>query len=357
MGRHALMGTQIRAEAEPVPLLPDSVDPFALSLNENPFPPLPAVHSALIESLTVANRYPDFLPERLRTLIAGHIGVHSEQVVVGSGATGVALQVLRAVTSPGDRIVLSTPTFDGYPIIARMAELTAVSIPLDHHGRHDLDAMAEAASQARVVVVCRPHNPTGTVESVADLERFLQRVPDDTVVLLDEAYVEFVAEALRVDAVALIARHRNVVVLRTFSKAYGLAGLRIGYGFCAPDLGRRLWTMQLPFGMGITSLVAVSASYAAETELRQRIQLITAERRYLQRRLRSAGVHTHEAHANFLYLPSFSRPWREVFDDTGLHLRHYDDGAVRITLGGRRSTKSILAAVDAARGGPPAGHL
>ena len=186
-----------------------------------------------------------------------------------------------------------------------MARLISVTVALDEHGHHDLDAMAEAASQARVVVVCRPHNPTGTVEPAADIERFLQRVPSDTVVLLDEAYVEFLA------ARAPDRRPRrwssgipNVVVLRTFSKAYGLAGLRIGYGFCAPDLASRLWTMQLPFGVGITGLVAVAASYDAESQLQQRIRMIASERRYLRRRLRSMGVYSTDAHANFVYLPA-----------------------------------------------------
>ena len=137
--------------------------------------------------------------------------------------------------------------------------------------------MADAARHARVVVLCRPHNPTGTVESAADVERFLRRVPSDTVVLLDEAYVEFLAPEHRIDAPALVARYPNVVVLRTFSKAYGLAGLRIGYGFCAPELARRLWAMQLPFGIGVTGLVAVAASYDAEAELQQRIRMISAE--------------------------------------------------------------------------------
>ena len=145
----------------------------------------------------------------------------------------------------------------------------------------------------RVVVVCRPHNPTGTFEPAADIERFLRRVPPDTVVLLDEAYVEFLSPEYRIDAPALVERYPNVVVLRTFSKAYGLAGLRIGYGFCAPDLARRLWTMQPPFGIGITSLVAVAASYDAESQLRQRIRMIASERRYLRMRLRSMGVVQH----------------------------------------------------------------
>ena len=210
-------------------------------------------------------------------------------MVIGAGATGVIMQVLSAVTSPGDRIVMTSPTFDGYPIFAQMARLVSVTVALDEHGHHDLDAMAEAASQARVVVVCRPHNPTGTVEPAADIELFLQRVPSDTVVLLDEAYVEFLAPEHRIDAPALVERFPNVVVLRTFSKAYGLAGLRIGYGFCAPDLARRLWTMQLPFGIGITGLVAVAASYDAESQLQQRIRMIASERRYLRMRLQFDG--------------------------------------------------------------------
>ena len=120
--------------------------------------------------------------------------------MIGAGATGVIMQVLSAVTSPGDRMVMTSPTFDGYPIFAQMARLVSVTVALDEHGHHDLDAMAEAAGQARVVVVCRPHNPTGTVEPAADIELFLQRVPSDTVVLLDEAYVEFLAPEHRIDA-------------------------------------------------------------------------------------------------------------------------------------------------------------
>ena len=331
--------------AEVLGTLPDAVDPYALSLNENPFPPLPAVRSALIESIDAANRYPEFLPERLRALIAGHVGVRDEQVVIGVGATGVIMQVLRAMTNPGDRMVTTSPTFDGYPIFAQMARLIPVTMPLDAHGRHDLDALADAASDAKVVVLCRPHNPTGTLESAADVERFLRRVPSDTVVLLDEAYVEFVAPEHRIDAPALVERFPNVAVVRTFSKAYGLAGLRIGYGFGSPELVKTLWTMQLPFGMSITSAVAVAASYDAEAELRQRIGLITGERSYLRRRMRAMSIYSTDGHANFVYLPAAGRPWRQVFDDAGMQVRHYADGGVRITVGSRASTRAVLAAV------------
>jgi len=333
------------AAVEVVAALPDAVDPFALSLNENPFPPLPAVRSALINAIDSANRYPEFLPHQLRGLIADRVGVREEQVVLGAGATGVALQVLHSVTSPGDRIVLTSPTFDGYPILAEMARLSSVSVPLDEHGHHDLDALADAASDAKVVVLCRPHNPTGTLESSADVERFLQRVPSDTIVLLDEAYIEFVAPEHRLDAPALVQRFPNVVVLRTFSKAYGLAGLRIGYGFGAPELAKTLWTMQLPFGISITSAVAVAASYDAENQLQQRIRFVASERRYLQRRLRSMGIYCTDAHANFLYLPAAGRSWRQQFDAAGVRARHFADGGVRVTVGGRASTRAVLAAL------------
>ncbi|MGV0787062.1 aminotransferase class I/II-fold pyridoxal phosphate-dependent enzyme [Mycolicibacterium sp. XJ2] len=331
--------------AEALGALPTSLDPMALSLNENPFPPLPSVRSALSASIEAANRYPEYLPERLRSLIAGHTGLCDEQVVVGAGATGVIMQVLHAVTDPGDRIVMASPTFDGYPIFAQVARLESVTVALDAHGHHDLDAMASAAEDARVVVVCRPHNPTGTIEHAAELERFIRRLSPETVVLLDEAYAEFLAPECRIDAVGLVARYPNVVVLRTFSKAYGLAGLRIGYGFCAPQLARRLWSMQLPFGIAITALVAVAASFDAEAELCQRIRMITSERRHLRMRLRSMGVYSTESNANFVYVPNCGRGWGQIFETNGVRVRQYADGGVRITVGDRRSTRAVVAAV------------
>jgi histidinol-phosphate aminotransferase len=327
---------------------PTAIDPLALSLNENPFPPLPAVRSALIRSIYAANRYPEFLPERLRSLIANHLGLPADRVVLGAGATGVVLQTLQAVTSPGDAIAIASPTFDGYPIVAQMARLNILTVPLDAHGHNDLDGLADAAANARVVVVCRPHNPTGTMEPTAEVLRFLRRVPRDTVVLLDEAYIEFAAPEDRIDVLELLVRFPNVVVVRTFSKAYGLAGLRIGYGLASPELAGTLWSQQLPFGVAITSLLAVAASYRAEDQLLQRIQSINAERRYLRMRLSALGIYTTDAHANFMYLPSRGRPWHEVFAESGLHVRHYADGGARITVGNRASTLAVLSAIGKA---------
>jgi histidinol-phosphate aminotransferase len=337
-------GTSVTAEV--LATLPQAVDPLALSLNENPFPPLPAVRSALIRSIDAANRYPEFLPGQLRRLVADRVGVDEEQVVLGAGATGVVMQVLHAVTRPGDRIVFSQPTFDGYPIFAEMARLTAVTVPLNQHGHHDLAAMAEAAADARVVVLCRPHNPTGTVESISAVEWFLTQIPSDSVVLLDEAYIEFVASRYRIDGPALVRRFPNVVVLRTFSKAYGLAGLRIGYGFAAPELAGRVWTMQLPFGMSNLSAAAVAASYDAEAQLVHRIRRISSERNHLRLRLMAMGIYSTDSHTNFVYLPPGRAPWRDVFAESGVQVRHYPDGGARITVGDLPSTLAVLSAVE-----------
>jgi histidinol-phosphate aminotransferase len=325
--------------------IPNAVDPHALSLNENPFPPLPAVRSVLVRSIDAANRYPEFLPERLRNLIAGRIGVPADQVVLGAGATGVVLQALQALTVPGDAIAMSSPTFDGYPIIAEMTRLRSLTVALDKHGHNDLDGLADAAAHARVVVVCRPHNPTGTLEPTAELFRFLRRVSRGTTVLLDEAYIEFAAPEHRIDVSALVRRFPNVVVVRTFSKAYGLAGLRIGYGLASGELAQTLWSQQLPFGIAMTSLPAVAASYDAEDQLLQRIRAITAERRYLRMRLSALGIFTTDAHANFVYLPSRGRLCPEVFAESGLHVRCYPDGGARITVGSRASTQAVLSTV------------
>ena len=337
-------GTSVAAEV--IASLPQAVDPHALSLNESPFPPLPAVRSALTHSLDGANRYPEFLPGQLPRMIADRIGVQDEQVVVGAGASGVAMQVLHAVTRPGDRIVLSTPTFDGYPIFAKMARLRPVTVPLDQYGYQDLVGMAEAAAEAKVVVLCRPHNPTGTLEAVFALEWFLQQMPSDTIVLLDEAYIEFVAARYRVDGPELVRRFPNVVVLRTFSKAYGLAGLRIGYGFAAPELAATVSALQLPFGMSNLAVAAVAASYDAEAQLAQRIRRITSERNNVRLRLMAMGVYSMDSHANFVYLPIARRPWREVFADAGLRVRCYDDGGARISVGDQSSTLAVLSAVE-----------
>lgn len=326
----------------------DGADSFDLALSENPFTPLPSVLDAVNQALLQANRYPEFLPRRLPALIAEHLRVDVDQVVVGSGATGVAMQIMQALAAPGERIVFASPTFDGYPIMAGMVGLNAAPVPLDPDGGQDLDGLLRAVDARTVlVVVCRPHNPTGTVTSADALEAFLRCVPQRVTVLLDEACAEFLDDADAIDASALIARHPNVLVVRTFSKAYGLAGLRIGYAFGARDLIRRVQRLQLPFGMSAAATAAVGASYAAANELTERIQRITTERELLRNRLRRCGLRVPRSFANFLYLSGTDVAGR--LNRAGINVKAYPDGSARIAVGDPAASYAVLRALDGNR--------
>nr|WP_245910270.1 aminotransferase class I/II-fold pyridoxal phosphate-dependent enzyme [Nocardia amikacinitolerans] len=300
------------------------------------------------QALAQANRYPEFLPRQLPEIIARHVGVRGDQVVVGSGATGVAMQIIQAVTGGGAEIVTGTPTFDGYPIIAGMVGVNLVPVPLDASGDQDLPAMGRAIDKrTALVVVCRPHNPTGTVVSAGELKSFLGAVPNRVTVVLDEAYAEFLGPAERLDTLALLRRYSNLLVLRTFSKAYGLAGLRIGYAFGRSELVERVRRLQLPFGISTSAVAAVSASYAAEPELQTRIRLITAEREGLRNALLACGHPIPRSHANFLYLPGPGVA--TALRRAGIAAKFYPDGSARIAVGDRAAGRAVLAAVAGLR--------
>ncbi|WP_052314397.1 aminotransferase class I/II-fold pyridoxal phosphate-dependent enzyme [Nocardia thailandica] len=317
---------------------------FDLSLSENPFPPLPSVLRAVNDSLAKANRYPEFLPQRLPRVIADHLGVRPEEVVVGAGATGVAMQVLHALAGDRREMVSSTPTFDGYPIMADMADIPLVPVPLRRDGQQDPDALRRAVNRrTALVVLCRPHNPTGTVLGAGEVRSLLHAIPGRVPVLLDEAYVEFLSPADQLDLRALLAKHANLLVLRTFSKAYGLAGLRIGYCVGRGKLIERIGRQQLPFGISDAAVAAVTATYAADRELRERVDWITAEREALRGALLAAGFAVPASHANFLYLPGpgVSTALRRA----GIKAKAYPDGSARIAVGDPAAGRAVLAAL------------
>ncbi|MQY23490.1 aminotransferase class I/II-fold pyridoxal phosphate-dependent enzyme [Nocardia macrotermitis] len=313
---------------------------FDLTLSENPFPPLPSVIEALNCALAHANRYPEFLPERLPRMIADRVGVDADQVVVGAGATGVALQIMQTVAGPGRAMVFAAPTFDGYPLMAAMAGLESIAVPLDSSGRQDLWGMARAIGErTALVAVCRPHNPTGTVAAASELKAFLFGVPRHIPVILDEAYAEFLSVEELLDPLELIARYPNLLVLRTFSKAYGLAGLRIGYAFGHRDLIRRVRRLQVPFGMPETATAAVAASYAATSELSERVLRITIERELLRTSLRRNGIRIPRSRGNFLYLPGPGMV--ETLARAGIAAKGYPDGSARIAVGDAAAGRAV----------------
>ncbi|MET7765801.1 histidinol-phosphate transaminase [Streptomyces sp. NPDC005393] len=319
-----------------------------LALNESPYPPLPSVREAMAHATAQANRYPEFLPDRLTELIADWCRVAPESVAVGSGSVGVALQLLHAVIKPGDAQAYAWRTFDAYPLLAGMAGAIPVPAPLLPDGRQDLPALARAiGDRTGVVVVCNPHNPTGTLVTATELAAFLARIPEHVIVVLDEAYIEFARHPELPDSRALLRAHPNLLVLRTFSKAYGLAALRIGYGLGHPALIARIRCQQLPYGINAVAAAAVEASLRAGDELRQRIDTVVAERERLSGELAQLGQHVTHSHANCLWLgtPNPLEDCAAALATAGIQARHYEGEGIRLTIGERAANNAALRAL------------
>ncbi|MET7908401.1 histidinol-phosphate transaminase [Streptomyces avermitilis] len=319
-----------------------------LALNESPYPPLPSVRKAMRRAVAQAHRYPQFYPDDLTELIAAWCGVTPDRVAVGSGSVGVALQLLQAVVERGDTVAYAWRTFDAYPLLAAMVGAHPVPVPLSPDGRQDLGALLAALDhRTRVVVLCNPHNPTGSLVTADDLSAFLRRVPPRVTVLLDEAYVEFARGPGLPDSLALLGAHPNLLVLRTFSKAYGLAALRVGYGLGAPDLVARIRRQQLPFGINAVATAAVQASLRAEGELRLRVDTVVAERERLRHELVDLGWRVGPGHANSAWLdaPDPIDEGAAALTAAGVQARHYPGEGLRLTVGSRRANDAVLAAL------------
>ena len=276
-------------------------DAFKLSSNENPFAPLPSVVAAVQAAIAV-NRYPDASSPRLRARLAERFGVGDDAVHIAAGSVSILFQLAQATSGPGDEILFSWRSFEAYPSLATVAGATAVTVANDAAGGHDLDAMAAAVTErTRMIIVCSPNNPTGPVVTQADFDAFLGRVPNDVLVILDEAYAEFVTDP---DAVAgadvIAAGHANVVVLRTFSKAYGLAGLRVGYAVGDPRILAAARSTGIPLSVTAAAEEAALASLDAEGELLERVRTLAAHRDDLAARLRATGWDVPEAQGNFV---------------------------------------------------------
>ena len=240
------------------------VDVVKLASNEAPFGPLPAARAAVADAIVGVNRYPDDRNAALTDALAAQFEVDPSQVLVGAGSVDLCRLAFAATIDPDDEVVFAWPSFEMYPILAQQVGAVAVRVPLRDH-THDLDAMADAVGdRTRLVFVCNPNNPTGTAVDRAAMTRFLERVPSDCLVVLDEAYREFVTSADFPDGLDLLAAHDNVAVLRTFSKAYGLAALRVGYAIAHPEVIGVLRKVAMPFRVnGLAQVAALGVARRA----------------------------------------------------------------------------------------------
>ena len=318
---------------------------YKLSSNENPYPPLPGVLDAAVAAAGAMNRYPDMSCAELVAELAKRFEVPEAHVATGTGSVGVFQQLVQATAGPGDEVLYAWRSFEAYPIITQLAGATSVRVPLTADERHDLPAMAAAITdRTRLVVVCTPNNPTGPAVTHAELCDFLDRVPPSVAVVLDEAYVEFGRDPDAADGLAMYREYPNVAVLRTFSKAYGLAGLRVGFAIAPEPLAVALRKAAVPFGVSVIAQAAAVASLRVPDLLAERVESVVAERERVVAELRGQGWAVAPTQANFVWLrlgadtPDFAL----ACEQAGVLVRPYGEEGARITIGEPSANDTFL---------------
>ena len=320
---------------------------FKLSSNESPFAPLPSVLEVIADAARQINRYPDLTATAVVEALAEKLQVPVDHVVVGCGSVGVATQIVESFAGPGDEVAYAWRSFEAYPIIAQVAGASRVQIPLTAGAAYDLDALANAITEkTKVVFVCNPNNPTGTVVHQAELETFLDRVPQQCLVVVDEAYCEYIRDPDVPDGLTLYRDRPNVAVLRTFSKAYGLAGLRVGYTVAHPGVAEAIRMTNVPFSVsGIAQAAAIaSLRPVAEKELLERVDATVAERSRVVAGLRDAGWPVPNTEANFVWLPTATGTSAFAADceAAGIVVRPFGDEGTRVTIGEPEANDILL---------------
>lgn len=328
-----------RADLAALPAyVPGRTVPGAIKLasNEVPGGPLPSVANAIAGAMEQLNRYPDMGAWDLVERLAAETDVPASQVAVGCGSVSLCQQFVQAMCAPGDEVMFGWRSFEAYPIVTQVANATAVTVPLTASHGLDLDAMAAAITpRTRLVFVCNPNNPTGTAVRRQELTRFVDQVPSNVLVVLDEAYREFVTDADVPDGLEFARTRPNVAVLRTFSKAYGLAGLRVGYAVGPQDVITAVRKVYVAFSVNALAQTAALASLDAKDELLARCAGIVLERSRVRDALLAAGYEVPETHANFVWLPLGERT--TAFAEHALEhkvvVRPFAGDGARVTIG------------------------
>jgi histidinol-phosphate aminotransferase len=318
-----------------------------LSSNEVPYGPLPGVVEAVTQAAASAHRYPDMAVVALRERLAERLGVSPDRVATGCGSVALAEHLATATCRDGDEILFAWRSFEAYPIITATAGATAVRVPNTPEHGHDLPAMAAAVTErTRLIFVCNPNNPTGTAVRRDELAAFLDAVPSDVLVVLDEAYREFVTDDAVPDGLAAFGDRPNVVVLRTLSKAWGLAGLRVGYLVASPEVAATVRKVVTPFSVSGLAQAAALAALEAEDEMRRRVQLVIAERERVAPAVRSLLPEVPSTQANFVWLPlagDRATAFAAACEAGGVLVRPFAGDGVRVTIGTPEENDRFLA--------------
>jgi histidinol-phosphate aminotransferase len=341
-----------RADLDSLPTyVPGRIVPGAIKLasNEVPYGPLPGVIEAITEAAATSHRYPDMGVVALRESLAQRLGVSADRVATGCGSVALAEHLATAACHDGDEIVYSWRSFEAYPIITAATGAVSVRVPNNEGHGHDLAAMAAAITpRTRLVLICNPNNPTGTAVTAGGIDAFLDAVPDDVLVVLDEAYREFVTDPAVPDGLARYGERPNVAVLRTMSKAWGLAGLRIGYLVAQPAVAAAVRKVTTPFSSSGVAQAAAIAALRADAEMARRAAAVVVERDRVQTALRKLVPEVPATQANFVWLPIGDRsvPFAAACEAAGIIVRPFDGEGVRITVGTPEENDAFLAVSD-----------
>ncbi|OYN84655.1 histidinol-phosphate transaminase [Parenemella sanctibonifatiensis] len=345
--RSSLAGIPAYAAGKPAPQIP-GLTSFKLSSNEVPFGPLPQAVEAAHAALVAGQLYPDAGAAALRLAIGGFHGLPEDQVLVGSGAVGVLYELLTALCEADDEVVYAWRSFEAYPIAVQLTGASSVRVPLTAEAGHDLPAMAAAITPAtKAVIICTPNNPTGVSLSHDEIADFLTQVPDTVAVILDEAYHEFDDSPDRVRAVELLELHPNLVALRTFSKAYGLAGLRIGYGLARAEVVAEVGKAHLPFSASSAAQAAAIASLEHSDAGLARLRPVLAERARLVALLAESNIEVPSTSANFVWLETGERTDEiaEALSADGITARPFAGEGIRVSVGTAEATDRVVGAL------------
>jgi histidinol-phosphate aminotransferase len=294
------------------------------------------VLAAVADAAADLNRYPPAFSEDLCAAIGRLYGLEANQVVAGAGSAALIELILRTFAGPGDDVLYAWRSFEAYPISVQLSGAASVHVPLDAAARHDLDAMARALTpRTRVVILCSPNNPTGPVCGEAETRAFLQRLPSNVLVLLDEAYFEFAQAEGTANGLTLLDEHPNLIVLRTFSKAYGLAGLRCGYAIARPRLAAALRAATTPFAVSSLAQRAALVALDMQAEMRERVAAIIAQRERFAAALRAQGWNVPDTQTNFVWLPAGADavPLAQASAAAGVMVRPFAGDGVRVSVG------------------------
>ena len=357
------MSIEFTERVEAIPVYPAAKsygfegDLVKLASNETPYPPPPAVLEAVQAATAGLNRYPDPTATLLRRRLAERHGVPQAKVAVGNGSCEILLAAAQAMLEPGAEIVYAWPSFSMYPHLAAMTGARALAVPLAEDGRHDLEALAREVTVAtRIVLVCNPNNPTATALSVEEIDAFVVGLPRHVLVIVDEAYVEFSVLQDPDESLPLLARHPNVVLLRTFSKVYGLCGLRAGYALGPESFRLAVDRVRQPFSVNALAQAAAAEAVRHQDEVERRVERTVIERLHVQDEIAERGLAVSDSQANFSWV-ALGEDRDEAAVYAGLASRGVivregtalgAPGHLRVTYGTRGENDRFLAALDGA---------